>query len=41
VKHSQAGIGTIEEELGYKVLVDFADGIERTVEWYRQTELTG
>jgi nucleoside-diphosphate-sugar epimerase len=41
VRHSQAGIGTIEAEMGYKVLVDFDDGLERTVAWYRQSELTG
>jgi UDP-N-acetylglucosamine 4-epimerase len=41
VKHSQAAIGAIEGEIAYKVLVDFDEGLERTVRWYREVELAG
>ncbi|MBU8922882.1 MAG: SDR family oxidoreductase [Bacteroidales bacterium] len=36
VKHSHADISKAEELFGYSVDVDFATGLERTVEWYRQ-----
>jgi UDP-glucose 4-epimerase len=34
IKHSLADISQAEKHLGYKVLVDFEDGLRRTVEWY-------
>jgi nucleoside-diphosphate-sugar epimerase len=37
VKHSLADISTAEAGLGYRVLVDFDEGLRRTVEWYRRT----
>lgn len=40
IKHSLADIRLAEEHLGYKVLVDFREGLRRTVEWYRETEAT-
>jgi nucleoside-diphosphate-sugar epimerase len=41
VRHSQAAIGEIERDLGYKVEVTFEDGLERTVRWYRDVEFSG
>jgi nucleoside-diphosphate-sugar epimerase len=41
VKHSQAAIGAIEAALGYKILIDFDEGLERTVRWYRDVEFAG
>ena len=41
VKHSQAAIGEIERDLGYKVDVGFDEGIVRTVAWYRDVEFSG
>jgi UDP-glucose 4-epimerase len=35
VKHSLADISKTEKHLGYKPLVHFEDGLERTVDWYR------
>lgn len=35
VRHSQADIGAAQQALGYRVVVDFAEGLRRTVEWYR------
>ena len=35
IVHSLADITVAERELGYRVAVPFADGIERTVAWYR------
>jgi UDP-glucose 4-epimerase len=35
VKHSLADISLAKEYLGYEPLVDFAEGIERTVAWYK------
>jgi len=35
VKHSQADIGAIERELGFRVEIGFEEGLKRTVEWYR------
>lgn len=37
VKHSLADISKAEAGLGYKVLVDFEEGLRRTVEWYRES----
>lgn len=38
VKHSLADISRAQEMLGYKVLVDFKEGLRRTTEWYRESE---
>jgi nucleoside-diphosphate-sugar epimerase len=35
IKHSLADITQAQEHLGYKVLVNFEDGLRRTVEWYK------
>jgi nucleoside-diphosphate-sugar epimerase len=35
VRHSMASIGRIEKDLGYRVLVDFEEGLRKTVAWYR------
>ncbi len=37
VKHSLADISKAEAGLGYKTLVDFEEGLRRTVEWYRSS----
>lgn len=37
VKHSLADITAAREAFGYKPLVGFADGLRRTVEWYRES----
>jgi nucleoside-diphosphate-sugar epimerase len=39
VKHSMAGIGLIQRELGFRVSVPFAEGIQRTVRWYQEVGL--
>jgi len=36
IKHSLADISKAEAGLGYKPIVDFEDGLRRTVEWYRE-----
>ncbi len=36
IKHSLADISKAEAGLGYKVKVDFEEGLRRTVEWYRK-----
>lgn len=36
VRHSLADISAAQEVLGYRVLVDFYDGLRRTVDWYRE-----
>ncbi|MBN1813019.1 MAG: SDR family oxidoreductase [Anaerolineae bacterium] len=36
VRHSLADISAAEEALGYRVLVDFYDGLRQTVAWYRE-----
>lgn len=36
VKHSLADISLAEKHLGYRMLVDFEEGLRRTVEWYRR-----
>jgi len=35
IKHSLADISLAKKHLGYKVLVDFEEGLRRTVEWYK------
>ena len=35
IKHSLADITLAQKHLGYKVLVNFEDGLRRTVEWYK------
>ena len=35
IKHSLADISKAEAALGYKVKVDFEEGLRRTVDWYR------
>lgn len=35
VKHSLADVSAAEMELGYKPLVQFEEGLRRTVDWYR------
>jgi nucleoside-diphosphate-sugar epimerase len=37
VRDSQADIGKARRVLGYEPIVDFADGLEKTVAWYRAT----
>ena len=41
ILHSLADISRAQSNLGYKVKVDFAEGLRRTVEWYRQTASAG
>jgi UDP-glucose 4-epimerase len=40
VKHSQADIDKARERLGFEVVVDFKEGLRRTVEWYRKQQKT-
>ncbi len=40
VKDSQADIGKARRLLGYAPSVDFEQGLEKTVEWYRSTPTT-
>jgi len=35
VKHSLADISLAQRHLGYKTLVNFEEGLQRTVEWYK------
>jgi len=35
IKHSLADITQAQKHLGYKVLVNFEDGLRRTVDWYK------
>jgi nucleoside-diphosphate-sugar epimerase len=37
IKHSLADISKAEAGIGYKPLVDFEEGLRRTVEWYRKS----
>ena len=39
VRDSQASVEAAERELGYKVSVEFEEGLRRTVEWYREQVL--
>jgi UDP-glucose 4-epimerase len=42
IKHSLADVTLAQKHLGYKVLVNFEDGLRRTVEWYKsQTQPVG
>ncbi|MGA8775400.1 MAG: SDR family oxidoreductase [Terriglobales bacterium] len=42
IKHSLADIALAQKHLGYKVLVNFEDGLKRTVEWYKgQAQMVG
>src|SRR5208282_5663828 len=36
IKHSLADISRAQKHLGYKVLVNFEDGLRRQVEWYKR-----
>jgi UDP-glucose 4-epimerase len=38
IKHSLADISRAQEKLKYQPLVDFKEGLRRTVEWYRASE---
>ena len=38
VKHSLADISLAEKHLGYKPLVMFEEGLERTVQWYQASQ---
>ncbi len=38
VRHSQADISRAEKLLGYRAQVPFAEGLRRTVEWYRSSQ---
>jgi nucleoside-diphosphate-sugar epimerase len=38
IKHSLADITQAQKHLGYKVLVNFEDGLRRTVEWYKSQD---
>jgi len=35
IKHSLADISAAQKHLGYRVMVDFEEGLKRTVDWYR------
>jgi nucleoside-diphosphate-sugar epimerase len=35
IAHSQADISLAQKYMGYKTMVDFPEGLRRTVEWYR------
>lgn len=37
ILHSLADISRAQKSLGFKVLVDFEEGLQRTVEWYRES----
>ncbi|MCI0354234.1 MAG: SDR family oxidoreductase [Acidobacteria bacterium] len=37
IKHSLADISAAQKSLGYRVVVDFEEGLRRTVEWYRKS----
>lgn len=39
IKHSLADVSKAEAALGYKPIVDFEEGLRRTVEWYRGNAL--
>jgi nucleoside-diphosphate-sugar epimerase len=40
VRDSQADIEKARRVLGYEPIVPFEEGLQRTVTWYRSTELT-
>jgi UDP-glucose 4-epimerase len=37
VKHSLADMARSEKHLGYKVQVDFEEGLRRTIDWYKES----
>jgi len=39
VKHSHADISAAEKLIGYKVAVPFAEGLRRTIAWYREARV--
>ena len=39
VKHSMADISLAEKVIGYKPVVQFAEGLEKAIKWYRQNLL--
>ena len=41
VRHSQADIGKARRLLGYEPTVGFDEGLKKTVEWYRASQVTG
>lgn len=41
IKHSLADISLAEKHLGYKPLVDFEEGLRRTVRWYQESGVRG
>jgi nucleoside-diphosphate-sugar epimerase len=41
IKHSLADIFRAESSFGYRPLVDFEEGLQRTVDWYRKCGVTG
>jgi len=41
VRHSRADIGKAREILGYHPTVSFAEGLRRSVEWYRVSRKCG
>jgi UDP-glucose 4-epimerase len=38
IKHSLADISRAQQKLGYQPLVNFEEGLRRTVDWYRASE---
>ena len=40
IKHSLADISRAQQKLKYQPLIDFKEGLRRTVEWYRASEAT-
>jgi len=36
IRHSQANIDKAGERLGYEPVIDFADGLRRTLDWYKE-----
>jgi len=40
VKHSLADISLAQKQLGYTILVNFEEGLRRTVEWYKTEAVT-
>jgi nucleoside-diphosphate-sugar epimerase len=39
IKHSLADISRAQQKLGYQPLVNFEEGLRRTVDWYRNSEV--
>lgn len=40
IKHSLADVSRAQQKLKYQPLIDFKEGLRRTVEWYRASEAT-